>query len=166
MGYSIALRCRTKVLKQQMIAFMKKHYRNTEKLCDESVYSILTDDLSYDHAKTGLGFDYSPCSDIEHHYIFTILKWMALKIGRKKHFKKYGTVPYYVYDGIEVCPILIGKGRMGWLPVNKLGFKSFGSGFNEGQKKAREELNEITIKEADKIIHNELKRLNTLWENL
>ena len=107
MGYSIAIRCRSPKLKEKMIAFMEQHYQLPGQVFNVGGSSRFSDDLDYDHAKSALGFDYGACPDPERHYIFTVTKWMALKIGRRawvKDLKEY--VPYIAYDGYETCPIL------------------------------------------------------------
>ena len=120
MGYSIAIRVSSEVQRKRMIAFMGKHYRKWSDVIEEgkSISSgEATDDLSYDHAKKALGFDYaSHLHGWERLYVYSALRWMALKVGdRKRRFDKDTVdpplfkkpVPFMVYDGYEFWPILV-----------------------------------------------------------
>lgn len=82
MGYSVAIRARSKKMKGILLDFMERNYRQPSELFNqEHNYSKLTDDLSYDHGKNAVGFDYNACEP-ERDYIFAVCRWMAIKAGR------------------------------------------------------------------------------------
>lgn len=116
MGYSVAIRCRTKKLRDEMFRFMDEHFDHPCTIMPEIDQSAIRPNekdkqnvsrkLEYDQGKIALGFDYSSwLSGPERFYLFSVIRWMALKIGRKRHWKEFGTKPHYVYDGYETCPI-------------------------------------------------------------
>ena len=179
MGYSIAIRCRSIKIKEKMSAFLEKNYRTYLEVLGKdkgngAVAAQMLDDLSYDHAKkTGMGFDYSSwmCEE-ERYYLYTIIRWMAIKAGHKQKFisentkKDIGSHPFYVYDGCEKCPIIITpttetKGNE-WAYTDQLGWK-----LPWGNRKPRsmKYLKELLGKDYCKTVVAELKRLNDLWLN-
>ena len=197
MGYSVGMRPKTKALKDKMLAFMEKNYRLPHDVFHELFpsftddYSRFTDDMSYDHGRWALGFDYN-ASEPERDYIFAVTRWMALKIGRNKTFKleKIGkiTVPFYVYDGHESCPLLIDQvwkdkipKTQGWRLVDDVGFKRWETQWigvprltnpdgslnpkelAKNVKNARALLDGVCPYKCYEVIHEELKRLNKLW---
>ena len=113
MGYSISIRTNP-VKKDRMLAFLGKHYRKWSDVTGvgESISSgNPTDDLSYDSSTKSLGFDYaSHCQGWEQAYIYSMTRWMAIRIGQRKTRFKQDTVnpnvfpdpvPFIVYDGFE-----------------------------------------------------------------
>jgi hypothetical protein len=162
-----------------MLDFMEKNYTTPGKLFygdDEQTNSNFTDDMSYDHVKTGLGFDYGPIDDMERQYIYCVLRWVALKIGRKKHFKKYGTMPHYIYDGCEAMLISVGRNLDGWTAVDSLGCNGIEDKYlhhtkRNGWKRTKKEIIgnieaicDKKVSEINSLIRNEIKRLDKLWE--
>lgn len=146
--------------------------------------------LSYDSHKLALGFDYNACES-ERDYIFAVVRWMALKVGQIKEFKGLGKAPCYVYDGgtmatEDVWPVLIDTewklpSSSEWVPnlVSKTGFKSLTAKFlnHPGYAKAKnkevwlekmkanlESLYDGKVDSIDKIISEELNRLEELWD--
>lgn len=118
MGYSIACRPRSPALKKRMLAFMQEHYRSWPILCGDPEGACYagppTDDLSYDKAKTAIGIDYGACHGWEREYAFSLVRWMAIRIGvKRRRFTDEGTlkepVPVFVYDGTDTWPIIVGK---------------------------------------------------------
>src|SRR5690349_4830227 len=118
MGYSIAARVKSKDKAERMIRFVAKNYRPWSSVLGKGKSisaSEVTDDLSYDSAKTALGFDYaSHLNGWERIYVYSALRWICLKIGvRKRRFKSDAVtpnifekaVPFMVYDGYESWPI-------------------------------------------------------------
>lgn len=190
MGYSIAMRCRSKALKKKMRAFMKTHYRGWAEIDDNQKhsYSRFSDDLDYDGAKTALGFDYNACEP-ERDYIFAVCRWMAIKIGRKKKWKALGLVPYYVYDGYESWPILVEDEwkekvpkKFVWCLYSSTGFKAMENKykgvplFEDYEKENRVEeffKKHMSIyfeifggfEKVNELIKNELQRLDDLWNS-
>ena len=148
--------------------------------------------LSYEHAKLAVGFDYNACEP-ERDYIFAVTRWMALKVGSIKKYKDIGSVPFYVYDGggepDSYMPILVRDiwenkipERRRWCLTSVLGFKTMkdkyvGTPLYEDYEK-KGKLEEFYKKHLgflfeyikggpdalDKLIREELERLNNLWE--
>lgn len=197
MGYSIAAPIRSRKAQAKMLAFLEKHYRPWLKIAegtdvsvepgyDNSHYFLTESDLSYDHGKLRIGFDYSSWMGHERHYIYSVLRWIAIKVGRQRLLNDtvafYGEntprVPYIVYDGYEAWPVLVNWSeedckKMGETPVNEVGFKPCLRNWTGHHLSTEQsaELYAIALrlgwpKECDKIdelVHAELKRLNTLW---
>lgn len=118
MGYSIGIRAKSSKLQQQMLAFMREHYRNwptIEGRPEGNAYmGSPSDDLWYDGSKRVVGLNYGPISGWERIYAYVIVRWMALKIGTLRSTfkgvqpsKTSKPVPYMVYDGDESWPILV-----------------------------------------------------------
>ncbi len=119
MGYSIGIRARTPILQKRMLEFMKAYYRNwptVEGRPDGAAYAgEPTNDMSYDHAKRAIGVDYGAVGGWERVYAYTIVRWMALKVGgtratfpdlEPKVSKMAKPVPYMTYDGSEPWPVI------------------------------------------------------------
>jgi hypothetical protein len=140
MGYSIATPLKSAKARDEMWAFMQEHHRPWHEVepsedelqplesdpgypmsmampqgptnpdYDWTGYLCRDGDLHYDNGKHRIGFNYGagfgPCGD----YGWATLRWMALRAGRVRTFKKgYGIemlVPYTVYDGYEAWPVL------------------------------------------------------------
>jgi len=114
-GYSIATPMKSVKAKAEMRAFMDEHYRDIKAVTGGRYNAFAhgpTDDLAYDHGKCRLGFNYN-CPDPERDYIFALVKWMALRAGRRRKLEVFeqtgvmAVVPYYVYDGFEAIPIVL-----------------------------------------------------------
>lgn len=159
MSYSVAIRCSRKK-KEQMWKFLKDNYKEPSALFGETQASTLTDDLSYDDSEQAFGFDYQSWIGMtERHYVFCVVKWMALKIGRKKKFKRISTVesiPYIVHDGNEFIPVLANsewktrvRDSYKWALVDDNGYRTI-------------RLSPRTIKDI-KSIDKELTELNTKY---
>jgi hypothetical protein len=117
MGYSIAIRARSITLRAKMLAFMTTNYQSWPALMghpDGPCYaSSPTGDLSYDRSKLALGLDYGVCSGWEREWAFTIIRWMALKVGSNRKTFSNGIkvptpTPFMVYDGYETWPLIVG----------------------------------------------------------
>lgn len=94
-----------------MMKFLDENFRTFGDVIGEDGYYRIkptdikpTDDLSYDHGKLRIGFNYAGMGDIKRNYIYGVCKWISLKVGRKKKIKGK-TVPYYVWDGDMVIAI-------------------------------------------------------------
>jgi hypothetical protein len=59
----------------------------------------------------GLGFDYSTAVGPEREYVFSVVRWAALKIGRRRRrfdgLRLDSPVPYYLPDGVTPRPVLL-----------------------------------------------------------
>ncbi len=115
MGYSVTVQVSGKAKREKALAFMQKQFRRWAALHKDFTESHSMrgphpgPELSYDRMVTRIGFDYSCLPDLERHYIWCILNWMALTFGDKRKFP--GTTvkgSFYIYDGYEVCPVLSG----------------------------------------------------------
>lgn len=126
MGYSIAARARNQKLRVKMVEFMGKNWRKWSDVLGkgESISSRpgLEDEggkLDYDRSKDAVGFDYaSHCHGWERCFIYCEIRWVAIKIGKRKtKFSKDDVtpnvfpepVPFMVYDGYQSWPILVVK---------------------------------------------------------
>lgn len=179
MGYSIAVRCRSEKLRQRMFDFLERNYRDPVEVFKwgPKAYASsalrLGENLSYDDGKCSIGFDYSCMPEEEHQYVYCVLYWAALKVGKRRRFKKIGaSVPYIVYDGYEAWPRLVRdewEGKvpedMEWCLVDALGFKScIVPGRDEKFLQAMKTLMGHSCKKQDRMVRDELKRLDELWE--
>lgn len=117
MGYSIGIHVQNKKLQRMMLDFMEKEYRphwqvrglKDEKDCFTGPPS---DNLDYFDGKCIIGIDFN-AAGWERGYAFTLVRWLALKVGKTRKTFKYPTkatfdepVPYMVYDGVEAWPVL------------------------------------------------------------
>lgn len=119
MGYSISATVRGKN-HHKMLAFLKANFRPFGDLTSEKAHRSLgdpSDDLSYDHGRGIIGFDYqSGLSDWERQYAYALCRWVAIKAGlRKTRFRgfkgpkgyEFEPTPFMTYDGYEDWPILV-----------------------------------------------------------
>lgn len=192
MGYSVTTRARSKKLLLNMWNFMQEHYTLPSDLFNQYgnysrlAVNIFEDEygLSYDSSKLAIGFDYNACEP-ERDYIYLVVKWMALKIGKTYKLRNVGEVPYYVYDGCEKTPILVESSwkdkiseEYKWALVNDVGFKSLSKSYVgvpayedapdqekwiEKRLSVYSEIANMPWREVDKKIHDELKKLESLY---
>jgi len=167
MGYSVATPIKGKSELYRMKAFMKTHFRTWPELHNlpkdaPSYISLVTDDLSYDHGKCRLGFDYNAAGS-ERDYAFAVCRWMALQVGRKRQFKELEkSFPHIVYDGEEAWPVIV-RGSMKvpqewkWALVDKWGIR----GLNKIELKYPNLHTDLET--AFDLIRTELKRLTKKW---
>lgn len=100
MGYSIAVHVRNVKLRDQMMALLTREYRSWPVLnggsADDPRYASEPKDggLSYSHGRCIIGFDYN-ASGSEREYAYSLLRWIALKVGRSTPSAR---VQFYVYD--------------------------------------------------------------------
>jgi hypothetical protein len=180
MGYSIAVHAKEE-LRDKMIKFMEKNFHEQHVVFGgKDSYARLTNNtrtkderLSYDHNKMAIGFDYGGLDEIGHYYLYAICRWMALKVGQTMK-KKYGIVPFWVYDGCEKSPVLLDTEWKGKIPkedeqylTDKVGFKDYkrmyGDLWNEEKAEAFKDLSGITVDELNNKTKAELERLDELW---
>lgn len=118
MGYSIAIRPRSADLARKMQTFMDEHYRAwpyvVGKKNKAQYASNPTSELDYDNTAGALGFNYGAMHGWEDEFAYTVTRWMAIKIGKKRRsFQGIpktdipNPIPYMVYDGHEAWPIFI-----------------------------------------------------------
>lgn len=128
MGYSLAIRIRSDGLRLKFLKFMQENFRHWSVVCGKepsewhgSVRGP-TDDISYGKTETSIGFDYqSGMYGFERDYIYSVIRWMALKVGDRKDQMPIEGVgsdivthqfpsptPYYIYDGEkDLNPVLV-----------------------------------------------------------
>ena len=180
MGYSIATQCKNKKFQDMMYEFLVKNLRDTNLVYGFSDQYAISyrlcpprskdSGMSYDHSILGLGFDYSSMPEVEHFYIFSVCRWVSLKVGRKKHFKGLGSYPYYVYDGVEIFPIIPNPKEnipveYSWAVTDEFGYKSV---MSSRPKTALSYMSAVLMMKwpkVDKITHQELVRLDKLWND-
>lgn len=126
MGYSISIHVNSDSRRKKMLDFMEANYRRWSVVCgvpqDEWHGSAgsPTDDISYAKSNTSIGFDYqSGMYGFERDYVYSVLRWMAIKVGDRKSEIETDEdevetntfsepVPYYKYDCDEhFTPILV-----------------------------------------------------------
>ena len=160
MGYSVAVAVKSKKAKDEMLAFLAKNFRPWSTIAIEGglagyepgveYISGPTDDLSYDHGKLRIGFDFSGGGGWRE-YAFQLCYWVALKVGRERILRKLGRVsPYIVYDGYEAWPVVVGPPPLGmeWAEVSTVGFKE-PSNWKEMRLKL-EQYNQLSDEQLDK----------------
>lgn len=180
MGYSIAARCKNKKIQDMMYKFLEKNLRDTNHVYGFSDQYVISyrlcpprskdNGMSYDNSILGLGFDYSCMPEIERFYIFSVCRWISLKIGKKKHFKGLGSYPYIVYDGCEVLPIIPNPKEVipkeySWAVTDELGYKSV---MSNRPKTALSYMSVVLMMKwpkVDKITNKELVKLDNLWNS-
>lgn len=196
MGYTIAAHAKDAHARDLMYDFMEKNYRGSPLVFygkDEPCYSRLArgKDLSYDHNKLAIGFDYNACEP-ERDYIFAVVRWMALKIGKLVMVKDLGEAPMFYYDGGRCSddrwPVLdksvwknkIHKERK-WNVTNNVGHRSqldkykgvprYDEADAAGKKALLKEISDLmkdmcglSIEGIDALILKELRRLDRLWK--
>lgn len=185
MGYSVAVPVRSEKLRHKMQTFMDENFRDTTilfpKVYKYSDASNPTNNLAYDHGKCRIGFNFNT-SGSERQYIFALTRWMALQIGRKRTLQIFrgtdtrASVPYYVYDGDEACPIRlsdewkdkapsredIGGGE--WEMHDEFGWLVKGNHHVSFIKKMYDALVQRTMLAELQTLHDEIKRLDGLWK--
>jgi hypothetical protein len=126
MGYSISIQVPSDDLRRKMLGFMKAKYRRWSVVCGithnewNGSAGDPTDDYSYGKTENSIGFDYqSGMHGFERDYIYSVLRWMAIKVGDRQLTLKTDEdepelttfqepVPYYKYDCDEqFTPILV-----------------------------------------------------------
>lgn len=119
MGASISIRVSGDKKRAKMLAFMAKNYRRWSEVFPEGRKSESAGDPSGDFARRrkDIGFEYAAhLYGWERIFVYSVLRWMALKVGDKKArfskdeitpnvFKK--PMPYMTYDGYAHWPIIV-----------------------------------------------------------
>jgi len=188
MGYTIATPIRDEKTKAKMLAFLKANFRQFTELTDKNgphnYYrgplpdGLPSDEsLSYDSGPCRIGFDFND-GGFAREYIFTVCRWMALKVGRLYSFPTKGTpdlqgdIPIYAYDGDDQddsneeggpTPVLL-EGSMdvpekkSWCVVNKLGVI-----VHHRNKMVEFMLSMMPDLDGYELIRVEMERLDALW---
>jgi len=138
MGYSIGIHVRSKELQKKMLAFMEKEYRPHWKIRDLRNYTDCYSsppqaDLDYFQGKCIIGMDFN-ASGFERGYVFTLVRWMALKVAKTRRVFKEPEVtfaepvPFMIYDGCDSWPVLLKPlsevpQKVRWCCVDRYGMK-------------------------------------------
>jgi hypothetical protein len=165
MGYSASFTCKSPKAFNEMLEFMNLHYRESSIVLQTGLrarYSGLVHGggIKYGAGSVQIGFN-SP-----HNYEFSLLRWMALRVGAKRPFKSKGipiSVPWINCDNDFSSPILLdtdwpnpAEELQGWI-VDEHGYQPQDSTNFVESLVAR-------WAAQDAHIHTELKRLSALWE--
>lgn len=140
MGYSIYTPIASKSQENQMFKFLKKEFKHYDELIGNiSDNRLITDICTAKGIYTKgskIGFHYNSCwgatNSFEREYYYTVLNWIALKVGKTKSnfkyefekFKPYDPVPYISYNGMEDWPVLVKRPyneKYKWRWVDKYG---------------------------------------------
>ena len=117
MGASISVRVSSAEKRTKMLAFLSEHYRRWEHVVAGAGY-LNTDPDDFEIRKKDISFDYSALHGWERVYVYSTIRWIALKVGDKKtRFRKDDVepnvflepVPYMIYDEFDSWPILVCK---------------------------------------------------------
>lgn len=178
MGYSISAPIKSKKALGEMWEFLQQNYRSWNKVLetsgnpkaikeaflnkgyDPSEYLCLAEDLDYDNGKLRIGFNYSS-QWISGPYMNSLLSWVCLQVGRKRHFKACSeyrgvaeALPYYVYDGDMAIPLVIGESWDRGKPFSTIDPMGI---LWEGPF-------ETMVEHYPMLLRKEIHRLDNLWE--
>lgn len=81
MGYSYAVICKNTKAAKKMLSFLLENFAMAN---DEF---RISDDLSYCHFKNQVGIDHGPISDESRYVAMTLLRWIAIRVGKLKQLK-------------------------------------------------------------------------------
>ena len=166
MGYSVTAPCKSAELQQEMLAFLGRHWQTWEELGAKSGGEISRPKgtaLSYDSGRSRIGFD-SKAFGGECEYAIAVVRWIALKIGRRTPIAR---LPYYVYDGTDAIPIFTKGPTPKGSPnlVDKWGVPvpDKANKTSSGVWRVQALLEAEDDPDALKRIRTELRRLDALW---
>jgi len=170
MGYSFSFTCRSEAALGEMVAFAEKHLRDGSEVLATGLRPrfqglVQQGGIKYGHGPLQLGFN-SP-HDWEH----AVLKWMALRVGKRRPFKGEGilkSVPWLNLDNQRSEPILLAtewptptERQEQWI-ADEHGFSPAPRWWREDDEKASGF--EAQYASQDRLISAELRRLSALWE--
>jgi len=126
---------------REMLAFADKHFPMFTDIIgvrgEHNYYRgpLPSKELSYCNRRGHIGFDYNS-SDEEREWVYTLIRWMAVKVGRRTR----AGFPRYLYDGHE------------WIEMKSDEVKP-------------EFISILYSKRLLKKLAAEIKKLDKLWEN-
>lgn len=166
MGYSVAVPCRSYEIRDRMMDLLRVEYKTWPELIENPEASDflrgpLTDDLSYHHGRCFIGFDFN-ASGGQRHYLFALIRWLALTIGRKTPVAK---CPYYVYDGHSVTPVCTDPSQDGCVDQWGVPIQTPTSRLIKGKWWVQFELDMLHQSNSLPFIRTEIMRLEFLWKN-
>jgi hypothetical protein len=157
MSYSISFTPKSKKARTQALEFAKKHFKPWSKLIglkDDYASELLEGkNLSYDHHKFRLGFNYGALDPPEREYIYTLLRFLAIRVGKLISTPLGNKILYYIYDGEENTAIWESEHDKNGLAISN------------------NRVNELTLRflrygypKSLDIIRKEVERLAEIWE--
>jgi hypothetical protein len=117
-GYELVIRCRNKILRNQMLEFLKEHYTLPHKLfnepgdpIDKSYAELYEQSYKYFLDEYSVGFYYG--SEIPEHmrtYLYSVSNWIALTVGRKHYYKNLKMSLSYIENLVHgIKPVIVTK---------------------------------------------------------
>ena len=94
----------------------ESHYTWPEVIDEDrepNFWGPLVDDLASAQGRCLIGWDHHPVDGPERLYYFSLVRWVAIQIGRRmRRFRSEGlnlkkSVPYIVHDGLQTIPVFI-----------------------------------------------------------
>jgi hypothetical protein len=131
MGYSASTPMKSAKARDEMLAFLAEHYRPWHVIqppkdvladfdfgwvpeeWDWTTEIVAGDGIDYNGSKTKIGFNFGNSSGLLGHYGFSLLRWVALKAGKRRKVSKKefgdlgGVVPVFQYDCDPAWPVLV-----------------------------------------------------------
>ena len=122
MGYSIAVTARSKNQRDKMMRFLNNQDFTWSTVSEKAGHPIDPDyDCTYEcfvgkdifcKGKTSFGYYYNAGSSGAREWAWTLLRFAALRVGKKRSCVVSGvdgkhSLPYIMYDDHEVCPVLL-----------------------------------------------------------
>lgn len=115
MGYSVTTLARSVKLKEAMVGLLREAFTPWPEIVDGYTssfsYPCCDDGLINTKGATALGFNYSTAVGPEREYVFSVVRWAALRVGRRR--RKFrglnldSPVSYWYPDGIDPQPVLV-----------------------------------------------------------
>ncbi len=180
MGYTIATPIRNVKLRDQVVAFLDKEYRNWPELhggkkTDPCYISpplpngtghyqpVGSRNLDYDNGSCRIGFNYKSSAG-ERDYAFTFCRWLALRFGKLRRFKGFAeSCPHIVLDGSMAWPVLIRRQwqdvprKFKWAQYDRWGCRRM------DPLERKFDFARAQYKEHFTRVRTELKRLDAAW---
>jgi hypothetical protein len=99
----------------KILSFMQENYIESTEFFDKKyLYNdvgtgpICEYDENKQNEDTFLGFHYRCLAPVESGYMYSIMRWVALKVGTRKQFPKINELcPYIIYDGHDEYPVIV-----------------------------------------------------------
>ena len=151
---------------EPLLAFLEEEFKPWETLCEEQGHTKLIEKDGHRGPYLelrGKAIRVHVPTD-SYKYAFTLMRWVALQVGKKKvaaaSFKVQKPVPHYFYSPDSSFPIflvqkddpLVSQGNTRFYAVNPLGLSWKLEGATPDAKLKR------------KLVRAELKRLHNLWK--
>lgn len=141
--YSVSIATRDTKTKSRMLDFLSNSYRSWPDVLDDEDESSFFGPGSVEGKATHIGFEYDNHVSPERAYNYAVLRWMALRVGRKrKQFQEADfehSVPYYVFGGPKgLIPFPVVPATHGAVPHVYQDFRVDRYGLLQSDRTARE----------------------------